>query len=154
MSTTEAYVDRRFYRSVDRAVLGGVCAGMADYFGFNLRVLRFLAIIAFIVAMPFSVVAYLAAVFLIPAKSAYRGDQYQRQENRAYAREEHKRDKKCSRRERRRAKKEAKRQQEAGPSEAAIKVRDECNSLDKRIVELEKIITSSRYQLDREIRNL
>lgn len=134
MSTTEAYADRRFYRSADRAVLGGVCAGMAEYFGFNLRVLRFMAIIAFIVAMPFSVVAYLAAVLLIPARPTTGGGRYQR--------------------ERRHARKEAKRQREAGPSEAAIKVREECISLDKRIVELEKIITSSRYQLDREIRNL
>ena len=34
MSTTEAYTDRRFYRSADRAVLGGVCAGM-ETFGSN-----------------------------------------------------------------------------------------------------------------------
>lgn len=142
MSTTEAYADRRFYRSADRALLGGVCAGMAEHFGFNLRVLRFLAIIAFIFAMPFSVVAYLAAVFLIPARSTSSGGRYDSRER------------KCSRRERRRARKEAKHQRETGPSEAAIKVREECENLDKRIVELEKIITSSRYQLDREIRNL
>ncbi len=154
MSTTEAYADRRFYRSADRAVLGGVCAGMAEYFGFNLRVLRFLAIIAFVVAMPFSVVAYLAAVFLIPARSTSNGGRYERSGYDMYDRDEHKREKKCSRRERRRAKKEARRQREAGPSEAAIRVKEECSSLDKRIVELEKIITSSRYQLDREIRNL
>ena len=36
----------RFTRNADRAVLGGVCAGIADYFGFNLRVTRLLAIIA------------------------------------------------------------------------------------------------------------
>jgi phage shock protein C len=153
MSTTEAYADRRFYRSADRAVLGGVCAGMAEYFGFNLRVLRFLAVIAFIFAMPFSVVAYLAAVFLIPARSTASG-RYQRGQYGSYDRQEKKRDRKCSKRERRRARKEARRQSDAGPSEAAMKVREECETLDKRIVELEKIITSSRYQLDREIRNL
>ena len=154
MSTTEAYADRRFYRSADRAVLGGVCAGLAEYFGFNLRVLRFLAIIAFVVAMPFSVVAYLAAVFLIPARSTSDGGRYQRGRYDSADRSRPERDVKCSRRERRRARKEAKRQRETGPSEAAIKVREECETLDKRIVELEKIITSSRYQLDREIRNL
>jgi phage shock protein C len=153
MSTTEAYVDRRFYRSADRAVLGGVCAGMAEYFGFNLRVLRFLAVIAFIFAMPFSVVAYLAAVFLIPARSAASG-RHQRGQYGSYDRKEQRRDRECSKRERRRARKEARRQSDAGPSEAAVKVREECETLDKRIVELEKIITSSRYQLDREIRNL
>lgn len=154
MSTTEAYADRRFYRSADRAVLGGVCAGMAEYFGFNLRVLRFLAVIAFVFALPFSVVAYLAAVILIPVRPTSGGSGYQggRHDYRDRSRTE--RDGKCSRRERRRARKEAKRQRESGPSEAAMKVREECETLDKRIVELEKIITSSRYQLDREIRNL
>ena len=43
---------RRFTRDADRACIGGVCAGFADYFGFNLRVTRFLVIIAFFVAMP------------------------------------------------------------------------------------------------------
>ncbi|MGI9199474.1 MAG: PspC domain-containing protein [Woeseiaceae bacterium] len=144
MSASEAYSRRGFYRSSDRAVLGGVCAGMADYFGFNLRVLRILAIIAFIVAMPMAVIAYLAAVFLIPARS---GTVYERVVVRQ-------KPAKTSRRERRRARKEAKRQQEVGPSEAAIEVRDKCRSLDKRLADLEKHITSSRYQLDREIRNL
>jgi len=153
MSTTEAYADRRFYRSADRAVLGGVCAGMAEYFGFNLRVLRFLAVIAFIFAMPFSVVAYLAAVFLIPARPTA-GGRYERGRNGSYERKEQQHRRKCDRRERRRARKQARRQDESGPSEAAMKVREECKALDKRIVELEKIITSSRYQLDREIRNL
>jgi phage shock protein C len=143
MSATETYARRGFYRSSDRALLGGVCAGLADYFGFNLRVLRFLAIIAFVVAMPMAVIAYLAAVFLIPARP---GTAYERPARPAK--------KKQSRRERKRARKEARRQQEAGPSEAAIEVRDKCRSLDKRLADLEKHITSSRYQLDREIRNL
>ncbi|NNF40779.1 MAG: PspC domain-containing protein, partial [Woeseiaceae bacterium] len=49
--------DRRLYRDADRAVLGGVCAGLAGYFGLNLKVTRLLAIIAFFMAMPFAVVA-------------------------------------------------------------------------------------------------
>ena len=63
MSADQTYSSRAFYRSTDRAVLGGVCAGVADYFGFNLCVLRFLAIIAFVCAMPMAVIAYLAVVF-------------------------------------------------------------------------------------------
>ena len=147
MSTSETYASRGFYRSTDRALLGGVCAGMADFFGFNLRVLRFLAIIAFICAMPVAVIAYLAAVCLIPARSGP-----------GYEREERPRSERMSRRARRRARKEAKQearqQQETGPSEAALEVRDKCQSLEKRLADLEKHITSSRYQLDREIRNL
>lgn len=148
MITSEAYTDRRFYRSADRALLGGVCAGLADYFGFNLRVLRFMAIIAFVVAMPMAVIAYLAAVFLLPARSA-QGDARSRRDSDERAAKS----RKCGRRERRRAKEEARRQA-SEPSKAAQEVREKCQSLDQRIVELEKIITSSSYQLDREIRNL
>ena len=71
-STYTNTTERRLYRDADRAVLGGVCAGLADYFGLNLKVTRFLAVIAFLTALPFAVISYLAAVCLIPAAS-YRG---------------------------------------------------------------------------------
>ena len=145
MSLERTYSPRGFYRSADRALLGGVCAGLADYFGFNLRVLRFLAIIAFICAMPMAVIAYLAAVFLIPARSGTGPEPAPR------ARRKTRRERKA---ERKQARREARERADAVPSEAAIKVREKCQSLDKRLAELERYVTSSRYQLDREIRNL
>lgn len=145
MSTDQTYTLRAFYRSADRAVLGGVCAGVADYFGFNLSVLRFLAIIAFVCAMPIAVIAYLAVVFLIPARSGTG------QERAPRPRRKTRRERKF---ERKQARREARQQEYAVPSEAAIEVRTKCQSLDKRLAKLEKYITSSRYQLDREIRNL
>ena len=145
MSADQTYSSRAFYRSTDRAVLGGVCAGVADYFGFNLCVLRFLAIIAFVCAMPMAVIAYLAVVFLIPARSGTG------QERAPRPRRKTRRERKF---ERKQARREARQQEYAVPNEAAIEVRDKCQSLDKRLAELEKHITSSRYQLDREIRNL
>lgn len=69
MNATTAMPDRQFYRDRDRAMLGGVCAGVADYFGFNLRVTRFLAFVAFLMAMPMAIVAYIAIVLLVPAAS-------------------------------------------------------------------------------------
>ena len=143
MNATEACHGRGFYRSSDRAVLGGVCAGIADYFGFNLRVLRLLAVIAFIFAMPVTIVAYMAAVFLIPARPGSGRASCGRSQR-----------KKPTRRERRQARKEARHQAEAEPNEAAMEVKDKCQSLDKRLADLERVITSSKYQLDREIRNL
>ena len=69
-SMYERMYERRFCRRTDRALLGGVCAGFADYFGFNLRVTRLLAVIAFVMAMPMAVITYLAIVFLVPADSS------------------------------------------------------------------------------------
>ncbi len=43
MMTMSAQPNRRFYRDRDNAWLGGVCAGLAGYLGFNLKVTRFLA---------------------------------------------------------------------------------------------------------------
>jgi len=70
MTTFAGTREGRLYRDTDRAVLGGVCAGLARYLGFNLKVTRFLAVIAFLCAMPFAVIGYLAAVFLIPSSSS------------------------------------------------------------------------------------
>ena len=50
--------------------MGGVCAGLATYLGFNLKITRLLCVIAFLCAFPFALIAYLAAVLLIPASSS------------------------------------------------------------------------------------
>ena len=48
-------------------MIAGVCAGLADYFGFNLKATRFLAVVSLLMAMPITLLAYFGAVFLIPA---------------------------------------------------------------------------------------
>lgn len=131
-SMYERMYERRFCRRTDRALLGGVCAGFADYFGFNLRVTRLLAFIAFLMAMPMAVITYLAIVFLVPADSS-------RPANRA------------DRKRRRRAHSAPPR---PVPSTTVSDIRRRCQSLDKRMAHLEKYVTSSRYNLDREFRNL
>jgi len=129
----------RFTRNADRAILGGVCAGVADYFGFNLRVTRLLVVIAFFVAMPVTVLTYIAVVLLVPAESArysYEG-----------AREYRRKRRRMSRRERREAAEDARR-------EARDALDERARSLDERLARVEKYVTSSRYDLDREFRNL
>jgi len=58
---------RRFYRNADKAKVAGVCAGVADYFGFNLKVTRLLAFISLIMAMPVTLLVYFSTVFLVPS---------------------------------------------------------------------------------------
>ncbi|MGB5510710.1 MAG: PspC domain-containing protein [Woeseiaceae bacterium] len=142
---------RGFYRDADCAVIGGVCAGLARYFGLNLKVTRILAFIAFLTAMPFAVIGYLAAVMLIPAESG-RGDD---------ARETRwglRRSGSCrrARRAQRRAAKHSVMEEPAavatGPSLKDVKER--YKSLDQRLAELEKQVTSPRFQLEQEFRKL
>ncbi len=137
MSAQASTYERRFYRRTDKAILGGVCAGFAEYFGFNLRVTRLLAVIAFFMVMPMAIISYMAVVFLVPADSG-------RPVNRGV--------RNCRRRER-----SSPPQSVPPPTVSDTRVGDvrrRCQSLDKRMAHLEKYVTSSRYNLDREFRNL
>jgi phage shock protein C len=132
MTTFAGTREGRLYRDADRAVLGGVCAGLARYLGFNLKVTRFLAVIAFLCAMPFAVIGYLVAVFIIPSSSSTIYDESRYEEIR----------KEGLREEIRRAK----------PTVGEVRRRYE--SMDERLARIEKYVTSSRYELDEQFRRL
>lgn len=144
---------RGLYRDADRAVLGGVCAGLAGHFGLNLKVTRLLAIIAFFMAMPFAVVAYLAVVFLVPAESS-RGPSRDSYEETACYRETKRRKRSARRRARRESRDTADRSAAATPQPSVKDVRQRYESLDRRLAELEKKVTSPRFQLEQEFRKL
>ena len=127
MSAYASMPNRRFYRNADKAMLGGVCAGIADYFGFNLCVTRILALIAFF-AMPLTLVGYLALVVLIPSVSVKDNPQQVDPAFRKAVR--------------------------SSPTQTMSDVRSRFKSLDRRLARLEKYVTSSRYQLDREFDRL
>lgn len=123
------YMRRRFHRSRDRAMIAGVCAGLADYFGFNLRVTRLLALIALFMAPPITLLVYFGAVLLFPAASdeRYRRPDFDPEFHRAVR---------------------------ASPRETLADVRRRFQSLDSRLARLERYVTSSRYNLDREFKKL
>jgi phage shock protein C len=146
MITVNTNPHGRFYRDADRAILGGVCAGLAGYLGFNLKVTRFLAIIACLMAMPIAVIAYLAAVFLIPSASRLNFDVDA--EESIYRR-----------RKSRKTRKARKRHEEAESTVAPERllkadIDRRCQSIDERLVRLEKLVTSRRFQLEQELSRL
>jgi phage shock protein C len=150
MNTYGEMSGQRLYRDADRAVLGGVCAGLAGYFGLNLKVTRFLAVVAFLMAMPMAVIAYLAAVFLIPAESR-RDDEVFVETRCCWGIRRARR----SARSRRRREPRAKREHTVTPAGPSVQdVRKRYQSLDKRLAELEKQVTSPRFQLEQEFRKL
>ena len=123
---------RRLYRDADRAILGGVCAGLATYLGFNLKVTRFLCFIAFLCAFPFAVFAYLVAVLVIPSSSSRIYDDELREERR----------------------KEALREEILRARPTVRDVRERYREMDARLARIERYVTSSRYKLDEEFRRL
>ena len=127
MTSEASMSERRFYRNADKAMLGGVCAGIADYFGFNLGVTRLLAVVAFF-TMPMTLIGYLGLVLLVPSVST-------REKSRPVDPEFH-------------------RALRSSPSQTMGDMRGRFKSLDRRLARLEKYVTSSRYQLDREFDRL
>ena len=132
MTTFAGTTGDRLYRDADRAILGGVCAGLAKHLGFNLKVTRFLAVITFLCAMPFAIIGYLAAVFLIPSSSSRVYDKAAYDELR----------------------KEELREEITRAKPDVGEVRRRYESMDERLAKIEKYVTSSRYELDEEFRRL
>ncbi|HLT91342.1 MAG TPA: envelope stress response membrane protein PspC [Woeseiaceae bacterium] len=120
---------RRFYRSRDRAVIAGVCAGLADYFGFNLKVTRLLAVIALFMAPPVTLFVYFGTVLLVPAEhdERRRRPDYDPEFRRAVR---------------------------SSPRETLADVKRRFQALDSRLARLERYVTSSRYDLDQEFKKL
>ena len=109
-------------------MLGGVCAGLSEYFGFNLCVTRILTIIAFLWAMPLAIVAYLGIVLLVPPKPSVATEPpIDRKFQQALR---------------------------SSPGQTMSDLRGRFQALDRRLARLEKYVTSSRYQLDREFKEL
>jgi phage shock protein C len=59
---------RRLYRDVENGMITGVCAGIADYFGFSVRGFRWLTVLSCAFALPAIFAGYLLASFLLPQK--------------------------------------------------------------------------------------
>lgn len=58
----------RLYRDKENAILAGVCAGLAGYFGLNRKGLRLIAVICTLFFPPFMIPAYIILAFILPAK--------------------------------------------------------------------------------------
>jgi len=128
MSRYDEIPRRRFYRNADKAKIAGVCAGLADYFGFNLKVTRLLAFISLLMAMPVTLLVYFATVFLVPSapdpgKTANVDPNF-RQALRS------------------------------SPGQTLSDVKRRYQSLDSRLARLERYVTSPKFNLDQEFRNL
>lgn len=121
---------RRFYRDRELGKVAGVCAGLADYFGFDLTMTRLLTVIALILAAPATIAIYIALAILVPAAPGQ------------------------TRSEKRKADKEFRRGLRSAPRTTMTDVRRSLIRLDTRLARLERYVTSPRFDLDRKINDL
>ena len=58
----------RLYRDKENAMLAGVCAGLANYFGLNRKGLRLIAAVSTLFFFPFMVPAYIVLTIILPVQ--------------------------------------------------------------------------------------
>lgn len=119
------YNPHRLYRDRENAILAGVCAGLADYFGFNRRALRLVVAFGALFFLPAAIVGYVAAAVLLPVRPAeVRMDderaQFWRGVNNA-------------------------------PADVFSSVRHRFRELDLRLQRMEAFVTSKEFEIDREL---
>lgn len=155
MSATDFASERRLYRDRDSAMLGGVCAGIAAYLGFNLTATRLIAVIALFATGPIFIVAYIAAALLIPASN--RESPFDRNGEFKESRRERRHRRRAERLRRKAERYEAYREKAAeGPevSARAEMIRERCADLDARLQVLERHVTSKKFQIEQELSRL
>jgi phage shock protein C len=120
----------RLYRDRDNAVVFGVCAGLADYFGFDLKLTRICAAIGALIFFPTVVVIYLILGFVLnDSPSEPRRDRHSED----YA---------------------LRRRIRSEPHATLRSIRYRYLELDRRLQRLEKHVTSRKFDLGREIDEL
>jgi phage shock protein C len=119
---------RRLYRDTEHGMLAGVCAGIADYFGFSVRGFRLLTVLSCFVALPAIIVGYLVASFLLPRKPT---DLYHNEGEETFWRS-------------------VRRDPHFTMDDIRMRYRD----LDGRLQGIEQYVTSPRFDLDQKFRDL
>ncbi len=136
------------YRDPSRAKIGGVCAGLADYLGWEAWLVRILVVSGVLFGMPFLVMIYIAAWFILDKKPK----NLQRQDNYNQQAPEQNND---------RAGfdssiKVKARIWQAGepPKQAFHDIRRKFNALEKELRKIEQYVTSTEFTISREINKL
>jgi phage shock protein C len=117
----------RLYRDPVAGKVGGVCAGLAEYFGFDLTLTRVVTIVAMLF-FPTMLLIYLALWILLPTKP-----------RRLYRDEEEQ---------------DFWRGVRVSPAETLSEVRHRFRMADAKLQRMERYVTSRNFTLDREFQDL
>lgn len=115
----------RLYRDRDNAMIAGVCAGVAEYFGFSRKGLRVITAIGSIIFMPFVVASYIILAIVLPTRPV---EQKVDEEKAQFWRNV-----------------------SNAPSDVFSSVRHRFRELDLRLQKMEAFVTSREFDIDREL---
>lgn len=127
MSHYQEFPTRRFFRDPKHGIFGGVCAGIANYFGFDVTAVRLVTFFSMLFFQTLCLV-YILLVFIVP-----------RQPNTP---------------ERTTAERAFDRAMRRAPKATFAEVRYRFRDMEARLQKMERYVTSKRFQLDREFENL
>lgn len=121
---------RRLHRDSESGLVAGVCAGIADYFGFDVTVTRVLVAVGLFVFPPTTLIAYVVLALLLPKKSR----------ETARVRDS--------------ISETLQRSVRSAPHATLDNIRHRFREVDGRLQRLEKYLTSKRFELDKEFEAL
>jgi len=113
----------RLYRDKENSRIAGVCAGIADYFGFNVTAIRLLTALSMLFFWP--ILIYILLAFLIPVKPA---ELYENVEQADFWREV-----------------------SNAPSDIFGELRHQFRGLELRLRSMEAFVTSKEFEIDQEL---
>ncbi len=115
----------RLYRDRENAMIAGVCAGIAEYFGFSRKGLRCVTAISCVFFMPFVIVSYIILAIVLPLKPTEdRIDEEQAKFWRGVSN---------------------------APADVFSNVKHRFRELDLRVQRMEAFVTSREFDIDREL---
>lgn len=139
---------KRFRRNKIDGVIGGVCSGIGDYLGIDPVIVRIITVVS-LFTIGFTLVIYIAMWMLFPSDSRapYRREYREARQERARAKTAYRKQSKPNYRENKPA---------AGLTRTTSfnDVKSKFRSLETRLQDLERSITSKEWQLRREFRDL
>ncbi|ALO35544.1 phage shock protein C [Colwellia sp. MT41] len=142
------------YRNAERGKIAGVCAGLADYFGWETWLVRILVVSGVLFGLPFLILIYIAGWFILdkapgkivrgshePSESRY-GKRHQQGRHEADFSNE--------------SIKVKARIWQAGepPKQALYDIRRKFRALEKKVQLMEQYVTSAEFTVSREINKL
>ena len=115
----------KLYRDKDNAMLAGVCAGLANYFGLNRRGLRLVTAVSTCFFFPFIVPAYIILAIILPIRPQ---DLYQDESQEKFWRG-----------------------MSMAPTDVFSNLSHRFRELDLRLQKMEAHVTSKEFEIDREL---
>mgnify|MGYP001826686925 CR=1 FL=1 len=115
----------RLYRDKENAILAGVCAGLANYFGLNRKGLRLIVAVSTFFFFPFVVPAYIILTIVLPVRP---GDLYEDENQEKFWRGV-----------------------SMAPTDVFSNLNHRFRELDLRLQKMETYVTSREFEMDREL---